>query len=189
MQFNSDNMLEPIAELDEERKRLSCLRFALVLVVVGMHPISAVLGAEIIIGPYLVSFELPTGVNGTLIEQYSTETLAGLAYTYYDIVLKNSTNYNKGGIQIFIYKTESFSLLDQVNDCEKEVDRFNPTTTAWRDIDGHLGYVGQHDNYYDACFWPTNNTQCKLFTFLPWNDGALRLIKSIHFNYTQEARA
>jgi len=188
MQFNSDNMLEPIAELDKPRKRWSWLCFALVLVV-GMHLISAVLGAEIIIGPYSVGFELPTGVNGTLIEQYSTETLAGIAYNYYDIVLKNSTNYNKGGIDIFIYKTESFSLLDQVNDCEKEVDRLNPTTTAWRDIDGQLGYVGQLDHGYYACFWPANNTKCTILTFLPWNDGALRLIKSIHFNYKQDAKA
>ena len=148
---------------------------------------------SLIMGPYKVSFDLNTTqkycINNTMPATYG-ETYEGISFVIYNTII-SATN-DSAEISVFYYAHKMDKNLDRTKS------DITDSSISWsfdfdlydRIIDGQSGVlgVGESDqlggSVFNAIYWPafntTGDTKVQIMSFLPWNDGTLSLLKTIH---------
>ena len=148
---------------------------------------------SLIMGPYKVSFDLNTtqkySINNTIPVEYG-ETYGGIPYVVYRTIISAKND------SAAIYVNYFANKMNTNNDKTKS--EIRDSSSSWffdfdiydRIIDGQSGVlgVGESDrlggSVFDAIYWSafntTGDTKVKITSFLPWENGTLSLLKTIH---------
>lgn len=146
-------------------------------------------------GPYNVSFDLGIPKDAYTVEvaePKEEESLAGNAYTTYDIQLRNKTPSSQWAVITLVSYDDKQKIPSQ-DDLLKstklavlQIGDISNLNGAKRRIDGHdgavaFGKVNALDmETYLAIYYPSQTEKVLIGTMYPWDEGALQLLKTIH---------
>jgi len=149
------------------------------------------------LGPYKVSFDLGKVCSAVADKPTESESLTGVLTTTYTLLIRSKKD---EGAYISIIKLNNAYIPNSypIDSLKKEVEDFFKGMglavydTGYREIDGTQGVVGQAQDpryvgsIYIAEYVLNNQTQVKLMSFYPLNEGTLNLIKTIHVELANE---
>lgn len=175
-------------------KLIQTKKFGLVLTLMVMLSTLASAGqVNEKMGPYNVKFSLPIDVMINKSVGYG-ETYSGTGYSIYDLELYNTTNnFLVGMVQISDFNNSMSTDLNPVSAAlqasQKELG-YTQTSDYSRTIDGRPGILVVGDGAPIIPTIPTRFIEWEYFldahttvlgmTRLPWDEGALQLLKTIH---------
>lgn len=165
-------------------------KLILILIMMLLHMVVSAAHVSETMGPYKVSFDLPievkTNTSNTSIEY--GETFGGIGYTRYHLKYKNLTD---DDILAFLYIFHFNIGVDQSLDAETYktiLDEIGyPENNNYnREIDSYPGIVVVGDGVHSIhmmFFWEyykDNHTLVRGYSIMPWEEGTLQLLKTIH---------
>jgi len=144
-------------------------------------------------GPFNVSFSMPYDVliNKTFVSH--GETYSGIEFTLYALGILNRTNYQLiGMVMIFNYSRviNTTVTLDQMPSDLASIGLVGFDYYYPRTIDNQSGAVAV-DRTARGFAWeyhPTKYSYAAGIIGLPWDEGALQLLKTLHISSRQDLR-
>ena len=178
--------------LDTKRINRHVLMFVLIVLLISCTNATEV---NEILGPYKVSFSLPVDIKTNKSVDYG-ESYGGIEYTFFNLGLYNTTNDSKmGSLWIVDYNstisTDFVNLSDSFKTFLKNIG-YTEARDYSRMIDGRHGVLVEGDGAlsFPQAFWWLyyfdNHALVSGYSLLPWNEGTLQLLKTIHVEKINE---
>ncbi len=175
----------------DDSMRQRYLTLVLIALLFTIADVSATNDVSEIVGPYKVSFSLPDNINVTANKEIEDgETYSGISFTLYTLRLNDSLdNYPIATFKVYQYEiklnpdltAEAAHLVDKVKSLGYiSVSGYN------REIDHHPGYLIVADEtldlsvFHEGGYFIDNMTFVNAVSYLPWDDGTLQLLKTLH---------
>jgi hypothetical protein len=183
------------------------LIFAMVLATLSISSVVSAVPDSVVTGPYNVSFDIGltrNDYNVTMPTPKATESLSGDKLTEYSIIIMNYSGSYRF-IEIKIRHLEGAKVSTAMNgaDFVEYLDSLykNDPSISWfqsstRTIDNSSGGIAQmkviidskhivegYEAYYQTVLDP--NTAVRIASFYPWDEGTLKLLKTIHVKQTK----
>lgn len=167
------------------------------IALICLQPAALAVPDSIVTGPYKVSFDLGVphkNYNISVLEPKSTELLSGENCTVYNIQIQYAVGITRVMLIAIVYYDSVQTTPTQeeeeyiVRNILVNQEAGSNIKTAMRTIDNSSGAVGLAAGHrwttsYVAQYRPkfdSSHVKVIFFSFIPWDEGTLQLLKTIH---------
>ena len=135
-----------------------------------------------VLGPYDVTFDMgKVSPNLTVKEPIESETFSGASVTNYQ-----ADGYTNNTLIIAIGSFKEDAYFPMRDNLESQLSGCSQVSISERKIDNHNALLGSgfdpklDEFVYSSGWWADNRTAVAVYSTYPWDEGTLRLLKTIH---------